>query len=150
MSVCKTVMLPYCHIDTGSGTVHLLISKELIGNIDIISGKNKAFPFPNKPWFLRVYSISLLKTLGEKEKFLVMSNFSFSHSVFYQFWTTFFNFYQIQNFRLQTLSVWESLKLVVWERVKPNQFHERYCILLKDRNDNLIIKSYRSMLQVLT
>ena len=42
-------------------------------------------PFPNKPWFLRVCSISLLKTLWEKEKLLVMSNFSFSHSVFYLF-----------------------------------------------------------------
>ena len=40
--------------------------------------------FPNKPWFLRVYSKSLLKTLWEKEKLLVTSNFSFSHSVFYQ------------------------------------------------------------------
>ena len=34
MSVCKTVMPPpthtHCHIDTGSGTVHLLSSKELI------------------------------------------------------------------------------------------------------------------------
>ena len=28
---------------------------------------------------------SLLKTLWEKEKLLVMSNFSFSHSVFYPF-----------------------------------------------------------------
>ena len=36
-------------------------------------------PFPNKPWFLRVCSISLLKTLWEKEKLLVTSNFSFSH-----------------------------------------------------------------------
>ena len=42
-------------------------------------------PFPNKPWFLRVCSISLLKTLWEKEKLLVMSNFSFSHSVFQSF-----------------------------------------------------------------
>ena len=40
-------------------------------------------PFPNKPWFLRVCCRSLLKTLGEKEKLLVTSNFSFSHSVFY-------------------------------------------------------------------
>ena len=37
-------------------------------------------PFPNKPWFLR-----LLKTLWEKEKLLMMSNFSFSHSVFLPF-----------------------------------------------------------------
>ena len=42
-------------------------------------------PFPNKPWFLHVFSTSLLKTLWEKEKLLVTSNFSFSHSVFYPF-----------------------------------------------------------------
>ena len=42
-------------------------------------------PFPNKPWFLCVVSASLLKTLWDKEKLLVMSNFSFSHSVFYPF-----------------------------------------------------------------
>ena len=41
--------------------------------------------FPNKPWFLGVCSTSFLKTLREKEKLLVMSNFSFSHSVFYPF-----------------------------------------------------------------
>ena len=34
-------------------------------------------PLPNKPWFLRIWSISLLKTQ--------MSIFSFSHSVFYPF-----------------------------------------------------------------
>ena len=33
--------------------------------------------------FLRVCSTRLLKTLWKKEKLLVMSNFSFSHSVFY-------------------------------------------------------------------
>ena len=42
-------------------------------------------PFPNKPWFLRVCSTSHLKTLWEKEKLLVTSNFSFSRSVFYLF-----------------------------------------------------------------
>ena len=38
-------------------------------------------PFANKP----CCSTSLLKTLWEKEKLLVTSNFSSSHSVFYQF-----------------------------------------------------------------
>ena len=38
-------------------------------------------PFPNNPWFLHVYSTSLLKTQWEK----IMSNFSFSHSVFNPF-----------------------------------------------------------------
>ena len=42
-------------------------------------------PFPNKPWFSCVCNLSLLKTMWEKEKLLVMSNFSFSHSVFYPF-----------------------------------------------------------------
>ena len=42
-------------------------------------------PFLNKPWFLHVCSISLLKTPWENEKLLVTSNFSFSLSVFYPF-----------------------------------------------------------------
>ena len=46
---------------------------------------NWIIPFPNKPWFLHVCSTSLLNMLREKEKLLMMSNFSFSHSVFYPF-----------------------------------------------------------------
>ena len=42
-------------------------------------------PFPNKPRFSRVCNYSLWKTPREKEKLLVRSNFSFSHSVFYPF-----------------------------------------------------------------
>ena len=42
-------------------------------------------PFPNKTLFLCDCSTSVLKTLWEKEKLLIMSNFSFSHSVFYPF-----------------------------------------------------------------
>ena len=42
-------------------------------------------PFPNKPLFLCVCSTRLLKTLWEKEKLFVTSNFSFSHRVFYPF-----------------------------------------------------------------
>ena len=40
-------------------------------------------PFPNKLWFLCVYGTRLLKTLWEKEKLLIMSNFSFTYSIFY-------------------------------------------------------------------
>ena len=40
-------------------------------------------PFPNKRWFLRICSTSLLKPLWEREKLLVKSNFSFFHCVFY-------------------------------------------------------------------
>ena len=31
-------------------------------------------------------------------------------------WSTFCHFHQIRNCRLQTLSIWKSLKLVIWER----------------------------------
>ena len=73
-------------------------------------------PFPSKPLFLSVYSRNLLKTIWEKEKLLVMSNFSFSQC-FLPIWRTFHHFRQTQNCRLQNLSVWKSLKFVVWERV---------------------------------
>ena len=52
---------------------------------------NKSYEFSSlmisqaKPWFLHVGSTNLLKTLSEKEKLLIMSNFSFSNSVFYLF-----------------------------------------------------------------
>ena len=44
-----------------------------------------SLPFSKQALVLRVCSMSLLKTLWEKEKLLIMSNFSFSHSVFYPF-----------------------------------------------------------------
>ena len=75
-------------------------------------------PFPNKPWFVRVFISSLLKTLWEKEKLLVKSNFSFSHRVFYSFLELSAIFTKFENCLLQILTVWKSLKSVVWERVK--------------------------------
>ena len=42
-------------------------------------------PFPHNDIFLCPWETSLLKTLWEKEKLLVTSNFSFSHIVFYPF-----------------------------------------------------------------
>ena len=74
--------------------------------------------FTNKPWFLCVCCTSLLKTLWEKKKLLLTSNFSFSHSVFFSFGELSVIFHQNQNCCLQTLSVWKSLKFDVWERVK--------------------------------
>ena len=73
-------------------------------------------PFPNKPWFLRVCSAGLLKTLWEKEKLLVTSNFSFSHSVFYpsrELSTMFINFKIVV---CKLFHIGKSLKFVVWER----------------------------------
>ena len=80
-------------------------------------------PSQISPGFLRVCSTSLLKTRWEKEKLLVTSNFSFSHSVFHPFQRTFCDFRETQNCSLQTLSVWKSLKFVVWERVKHDKIN---------------------------
>ena len=83
-------------------------------------------PFPNKPWFLRVFSRGILKTLWEKEQFLLFPQ------CFLTLWRTFCHFHQIQNCPLQTLSIWKSLKFVVWERVNPLTHNpkieeERFC-----------------------
>ena len=51
----------------------------------LIRIKRHVDPLPNKHWFLRLCSTSLLKTLWKKEKLLVTNNFSLSHSVFYPF-----------------------------------------------------------------
>ena len=73
-------------------------------------------PVPNKPWFLRVSSKSLQKTLLEKEKLLVTSNFSFFHSVFYPLGElpAIFSKFKIVICRL---SVWKIPKLVIWKRI---------------------------------
>ena len=85
--------------------------------IEVDYNENNLNPLPNKPWFLRVCSISLMKTLWEKEKLLVTSNFSFSHIVFYPFGelSAIFIKFEIVVWRL---SVLKSLKFVVWKRVK--------------------------------
>ena len=81
-------------------------------------------PFPKKPSFLRVCSTrstSLLKTLWEKEKLLVTSNFSFSHRVFYSFreFSTIFIKFEIVFCKLFKFG---RLKFVVWERVIGSTF----------------------------
>ena len=78
-------------------------------------------PFPNNPWFLRVCSTSLLKTLREKEKLLVTNNFSFSHSVFYPFlkllpFSSTLKWSSASSFNLKRL------KFLLWERVNLHTY----------------------------
>ena len=61
-----------------------IISTSLIYCLQMLS-IGSLNPFPNKPWFLRVCSTSPFKTLWEKEKLCMMSNFSFSPRCFYLF-----------------------------------------------------------------
>ena len=91
---------------------------------------NCLHPFPHKPWFLPVCCTSLLKTLWEKEKLLVTSNFSFSHSVFYMFGELSAIFVNLkivvcQNFefgRVKNLSFGKGLKQKSTLRVLLNPF----------------------------
>ena len=53
--------------------------------IDVLKNIKNINPFPHSDTFWLHWETSILKTLWEKEKLLVTSNFSFSHSVFYPF-----------------------------------------------------------------
>ena len=71
------MLLIMCDQTTNQSDVNIdLNTKMLVGSI--------FNTFPNKPRVFYVCCTSLLKTLG-KEKLLLMSNFSFSHSVSYSF-----------------------------------------------------------------
>ena len=79
-------------------------------------------PFPNKPWFLCVCCESFENTAGNgeiarNEQFLLFPQ------CFLPVWRTFCHLHQIQNCRLQTLTVWKSQNLVVWQRVKSSTLY---------------------------
>ena len=79
-------------------------------------------PFPNKPW---LKNKSFENTVGKGEiacnkQFLLFSQ------CFLPIWRTFCHFLQIQNCRLQTLSVWKYLKFDIWERVKRQGLNIAY------------------------
>ena len=78
--------------------------------------------FPNKPWYLRVWSTSLLKTLWEKEKLLVTSNFSFSPSVFYLYGELSVIFIKLETVVCKLFQFGGYLKFFVWERVKHGSY----------------------------
>ena len=91
--------------------------------------------FPNKPWFLRVCSTSLLKTLWEKEKLLVSNNFSFSQCflpVYREFSSISIKFEIVDcNF-----FVLKSLKFIIWERVNESK---KFCFRLTNGSRNRLI-----------
>ena len=79
--------------------------------------KRSINPFQNKPWFLRVCSTSLVKTLWEKENLLVTSNIPFPtlFSIRLEYFLPF-----SLNLKVSSANflVWKSPKNIVWERVK--------------------------------
>ena len=74
-------------------------------------------PFPYNPWFLRVCSTILLKTLWGKGEFARNEQFLLFPQCFLSILRTFCHFHQIRICRLQTLLIWKSPKFVVREMV---------------------------------
>ena len=80
-----SMIYPFENFVTVSSNLKLLIQMlPVLKSLKFVV-RERVTPFLNKPWFLCVCIICLLKTQWEKEKLLVVSNFSFSHSVFYLF-----------------------------------------------------------------
>ena len=83
--------------------------------------------------------------IARKELFLLFPQ------CFLSFRSTFYHFYQLYNCRLQTLSVWNSLKFVVWERVKykKKMFNKEQTFIFNNClfhntiyfHDNLLVKN---------
>ena len=92
----------------------------LVRTLPITVGANLN-PFPNKPWFLHVCSTSLENTVG-KEKIAHSKQFLFPPPLPPPLFSTRLDNFLLlsSNFicHLQTLSVWKTLKFVVWERLK--------------------------------
>ena len=75
---------------------------------------SKAFP-KQAQWFLRFCNINLLKRLGKAE-IARYAQFLLFPQCFLPVSRIFCHFRHILNCHLQTLSVWNSLKFVIWER----------------------------------
>ena len=106
-------------------------------------GSNNVNPLSNKPWFLCVFK-SLENTVG-KEKFLVTSNFFYSHNVFYLFGELSAIFINLKKSHLKTFAIWKSLKFVVWKRVKGSLIlHSRHFERMSQlsENENILATSY--------
>ena len=83
------------------------------------------YRFPHKPWCLQY--ISFENTAGKGEIAHIEQFLPFPQC-FVPVWRTFCHFHQIQNCRLQILSVRKSLKFVVWERVKYFEYILTCCL----------------------
>ena len=76
-------------------------------------------PFHNKPWFFTSLQCMAFENTAGKGEIARYEQFLLFPQCFLPLWRTFCHFHPFWNFCLQTLSVWKSLKFVVWERVKP-------------------------------
>ena len=75
-------------------------------------------PYPHTDVFWRLCSRRLLKTLWQKEKLLITSNFSFCHNVFNSIEKSIFHLLTVltvfQSRLLQNCCMWERVKVYIW------------------------------------
>ena len=86
--------------------------------------KNSPFSLntlPNKPWFFTCLQYKSFENTVGKGEVACDEQFLFFPQCFLPFSRTFRHFHETGNCRLQTLSVWNRLKFVAWERVKRFQ-----------------------------
>ena len=85
-----------------------------------------------------VSAVQVLKTMWEKEKLLMTSNFSFSHTVFYPFDKLSTIFIKLKIVVCKLFQFGRVLKTVVWERVKSQSLSSSHSLSLlctiKDAN----------------
>ena len=114
-------------------------------------------PFPKQAMVFKCLQYKSFENSVGKGEIAHNEQFLLFPQSFQPIWRTFFNFQYIQNCRLRTLSVWQSLKFVVWERVKKNArlWSATQCSWVDSRSDCwfcivwpwlLLIARYRSIL----
>ena len=100
-----------------------------VGNIDIfyrventhcISSKALTLSHTSLGFYVSAVLISFENNVGKGE-IACNKQFLLFPQCFLPIWNTFYHFHKIWFCRLQTLSVWNSLKFVVWERVKKKK-----------------------------
>ena len=76
-----------------------------------------SYPFPKQALVFTCLQYKTFENTVGKGEIARNEQFLLFPQCFLSVWRTFCHFYQIQSCRLQTLSVWKSLKFVVWEKV---------------------------------
>ena len=81
----------------------------------------RAKPFLKQALVFTCLQIKSFENTEGKEEIARNEQFLLFPQCFLSFQRTFRHFHQIKNCRLQTLSVWKSLKFVVWKRVNASE-----------------------------
>ena len=104
--------------------------KELNGAermISVLDGVQKTFcgkrkvlyqPFPKQTLVFMCLQYKSFKNPVGKGEIACYDQFLLFPQCFLPVWKAFYHFHQILNCRLQSLSIWKSLKFIDWERVK--------------------------------